>query len=91
MATHRVSWPEGDYEAECVAYCDGANAHYATTYEPGGQFTFPALDKDGQWNCHYYGTPFTMSGVVVVEPSEVAALRPNGTVVDHWTPPQEDC
>lgn len=91
MATHRVSWPDdGDYTEECAAYCDGANAHYAATYEPGGQFTFPVLDAHDQWNCHYYGPPFEFDHTVVQEPPEVAALRPNGTVMPNWDPPEDD-
>lgn len=87
MATYRVSWPAGDYEIECGGYVAAVNYHYAENYEEGGTFTEAVLDNNGRWNCAYFGPPWTWNGETVEEPEELAAVRPNGVVMNNWEPP----
>jgi len=90
MANKVVIFPESK-EAEAQAYRNGVNAHYAATFEPGGQFAYIRNDAYGQWVVPFYGPPWEhVTGTPFAEPAECLALRSDGVLHDSAVWPTEE-
>ncbi len=90
MANRVVIFPVGK-AAAAETYRAGVNAHYASAFEPGGQFAYLREDAEGQWVVPYYGPPWRFDGSQMFEePDECVALRVEGVLHDHAVWAEED-
>lgn len=90
MANKVVIFPEGK-QGEADAYKAGCNAHYAASFEPGGQFAYVRNGVFGQWVVPFYGPPWEfMAGEGFEEPAECAALRVDGVLHDFAVWPDDE-
>jgi hypothetical protein len=90
MANKVVIFPESK-EAEALAYKVACDAHYASHYEPGGEFAYIRNDAFDQWVVPFYGPPWEfITGDGFQEPVECAALRGDGVLHDTAVWPEEE-
>jgi len=59
--------------------------------EDNSVFSAPGrVDKDGQMVVNYFGPPYTIDGVhVIEEPADGPAMRADGVLSDIWSPPED--